>query len=75
MAAMLERSVLAEALYAQATLHSIGDAVISADVAGNVTYLNPVSPSAAGSAQDHRQSRGGYEPSARIQEPRADESR
>lgn len=39
---MLERLANAEAVSAQATLHSIGDAVISTDVAGNVTYLNPV---------------------------------
>lgn len=42
---MLERSAYAEALFlererAQLTLNSIGDAVISSDVAGNVTYLN-----------------------------------
>jgi diguanylate cyclase (GGDEF)-like protein/PAS domain S-box-containing protein len=42
---MLERAAIAEALFnekerAQVTLNSIGDAVISTDVAGNVTYLN-----------------------------------
>jgi diguanylate cyclase (GGDEF)-like protein/PAS domain S-box-containing protein len=42
---MLRRSVAAEALFiekerAQVTLNSIGDAVISTDLAGNVTYLN-----------------------------------
>jgi len=42
---MLERSAYAEALFlererAQLTLNSIGDAVISSDVAGNITYLN-----------------------------------
>jgi len=39
---MLECSADAEAQHAQATLHSIGDAVITTDVAGYVTYLNPV---------------------------------
>jgi len=44
---MLERTANAEALFvekerAQVTLNSIGDAVISTDVAGNVTYLNQV---------------------------------
>jgi diguanylate cyclase (GGDEF)-like protein/PAS domain S-box-containing protein len=42
---MLERSAYAEALFlekerAQLTLNSIGDAVITSDVAGNITYLN-----------------------------------
>jgi diguanylate cyclase (GGDEF)-like protein/PAS domain S-box-containing protein len=44
---MLARSAYAEALFlererAQVTLNSIGDAVISTDVAGHVTYLNAV---------------------------------
>ena len=44
---MLERSAHAEALFvqserAQVTLNSIGDAVISTDLAGNITYLNLV---------------------------------
>jgi diguanylate cyclase (GGDEF)-like protein/PAS domain S-box-containing protein len=44
---MLERTANAEALFvekerAQVTLNSIGDAVISTDIAGNVTYLNQV---------------------------------
>jgi diguanylate cyclase (GGDEF)-like protein/PAS domain S-box-containing protein len=44
---MLERSAYAEALFlererAQVTLNSIGDAVVSTDVAGNITYLNAV---------------------------------
>jgi diguanylate cyclase (GGDEF)-like protein/PAS domain S-box-containing protein len=44
---MLERAANAEALFiekerAQVTLNSIGDAVISTDVAGSVTYLNHV---------------------------------
>jgi diguanylate cyclase (GGDEF)-like protein/PAS domain S-box-containing protein len=50
---MLERSTYAEALYlererAQVTLNSIGDAVISTDLAGNVTYLNAVAESMTG---------------------------
>jgi len=50
---MLERSAYAEALFlqrerAQVTLNSIGDAVISTDVAGNVTYLNVVAESMTG---------------------------
>jgi diguanylate cyclase (GGDEF)-like protein/PAS domain S-box-containing protein len=44
---MLERCAYAEALFlekerAQVTLNSIGDAVISTDISGNVTYLNVV---------------------------------
>jgi diguanylate cyclase (GGDEF)-like protein/PAS domain S-box-containing protein len=50
---MLERSANAEALFvekerAQVTLNSIGDAVISTDVAGNVTYLNQVAEAMTG---------------------------
>ena len=50
---MLERSAYAEALYlererAQVTLNSIGDAVISTDVAGKVAYLNTVAESMTG---------------------------
>lgn len=50
---MLERSAYAETLFlekeqAQVTLNSIGDAVISIDVAGNITYLNPVAESMTG---------------------------
>lgn len=50
---MLERSVHMEALLleserAQVTLDSIGDAVISIDVAGNITFLNPVAESMTG---------------------------
>jgi diguanylate cyclase (GGDEF)-like protein/PAS domain S-box-containing protein len=53
LASMLERSAHAEALFlererAQVTLASIGDAVISTDVAGNITYLNPVAESMTG---------------------------
>ena len=50
---VLERSAYAEALLlererAQVTLDSIGDAVISIDVAGNITYLNPIAASMTG---------------------------
>ena len=50
---MLERSAYAEALFlererAQVTLNSIGDAVISTDIAGNITYLNAVAESMTG---------------------------
>src|SRR5579862_3342600 len=50
---MLERSAYAESLFlekerAQVTLNSIGDAVISTDLAGRVTYLNPVAESMTG---------------------------
>ena len=44
---MIDRAAVAEALFvekerAQVTLNSIGDAVMSSDLAGNVTYLNTV---------------------------------
>jgi diguanylate cyclase (GGDEF)-like protein/PAS domain S-box-containing protein len=50
---MLERAAFAEALFiekerAQVTLNSIGDAVISTDAAGNVTYLNHVAEAMTG---------------------------
>jgi diguanylate cyclase (GGDEF)-like protein/PAS domain S-box-containing protein len=50
---MLERTANAESLFiekerAQVTLNSIGDAVISTDVAGNVTYLNLVAEAMTG---------------------------
>jgi diguanylate cyclase (GGDEF)-like protein/PAS domain S-box-containing protein len=50
---MLERSAHAEALFlenerAHVTLSSIGDAVISTDIAGNITYLNPIAESMTG---------------------------
>ena len=50
---MLERAVIAEALFeekerAQVTLNSIGDAVMSSDVRGNVTYLNLAAESLTG---------------------------
>jgi diguanylate cyclase (GGDEF)-like protein/PAS domain S-box-containing protein len=50
---MLERSAHAEALFvqgerAEVTLDSIGDALISTDVAGHITYLNLVAESMTG---------------------------
>ncbi|MGK2912931.1 MAG: PAS domain-containing protein, partial [Porticoccaceae bacterium] len=47
------RSVIEEALFiekerALVTLNSIGDAVLSTDIAGNVTYLNPVAATMTG---------------------------
>jgi diguanylate cyclase (GGDEF)-like protein/PAS domain S-box-containing protein len=50
---MLARSAYAETLFvenerAQVTLNSIGDAVISTDVAGHVTYLNAVAEGMTG---------------------------
>jgi diguanylate cyclase (GGDEF)-like protein/PAS domain S-box-containing protein len=50
---MLERAANAEAQFvekerAQVTLNSIGDAVISTDIAGNVTYLNQVAEAMTG---------------------------
>jgi PAS domain S-box-containing protein len=62
LASMLERSANAEALFlererAQITLASIGDAVISTDVAGNITYLNPVAESMTGSSRQEASGR------------------
>jgi diguanylate cyclase (GGDEF)-like protein/PAS domain S-box-containing protein len=59
---MLERSAYAEALYrererAQVTLNSIGDAVISTDLVGNVTYLNSVAESMTGWSQQEASGR------------------
>jgi diguanylate cyclase (GGDEF)-like protein/PAS domain S-box-containing protein len=50
---MLERASNAEALFrekerAQVTLNSIGDAVVCTDVAGKVTFLNPIAEAMAG---------------------------
>jgi diguanylate cyclase (GGDEF)-like protein/PAS domain S-box-containing protein len=50
---MLERTANAETLFiekerAEVTLNSIGDGVISTDVAGNVTYLNQVAEAMTG---------------------------
>jgi diguanylate cyclase (GGDEF)-like protein/PAS domain S-box-containing protein len=50
---MIDRAVIAEALFAekeraQVTLNSIADAVISSDIAGNVTYLNTIAEEMTG---------------------------
>ena len=50
---MLERASNAEALFrekerAQVTLNSIGDAVVCTDIAGNVTFLNPIAEAMTG---------------------------
>ena len=50
---MIDRAAIAEALFeekerAQVTLNSIGDAVMSSDIAGNVTYLNAVAEAMTG---------------------------
>ncbi len=60
---MLERSARAEALFlererAQITLNSIGDAVISTDLAGTVTYLNTVAESMTGWSRQEACGRG-----------------
>jgi diguanylate cyclase (GGDEF)-like protein/PAS domain S-box-containing protein len=53
---MIERAANTEALFeekerAQVTLNSIGDAVMSTDIAGNVTYLNVVAEGLTGWSQ------------------------
>jgi diguanylate cyclase (GGDEF)-like protein/PAS domain S-box-containing protein len=53
---MIERAANSEALFeekerAQVTLNSIGDAVMSADISGQVTYLNTVAESLTGWSQ------------------------
>ncbi|MDP9010553.1 MAG: EAL domain-containing protein [Pseudomonadota bacterium] len=55
-ASMIERAANTEALFedkerAQITLNSIGDAVVSTDVSGRVTYLNMVAESLTGWTQ------------------------
>jgi diguanylate cyclase (GGDEF)-like protein/PAS domain S-box-containing protein len=52
---MIERAVYARALFeekerAQVTLNSIGDAVVSTDMSGKVTYLNAVAEDLTGSS-------------------------
>src|SRR5580693_4121532 len=56
LAGMIDRAANAEALFdekerAQVTLNSIGDAVISTDVSGHVTYLNIVAENLTGWSQ------------------------
>jgi diguanylate cyclase (GGDEF)-like protein/PAS domain S-box-containing protein len=53
---MIERAVYSEALFeekerAQVTLNSIGDAVVSTDVSGQVTYLNAIAEDLTGWSQ------------------------
>jgi diguanylate cyclase (GGDEF)-like protein/PAS domain S-box-containing protein len=52
-ASMIDRAAIAEALFeekerAEVTLNSIGDAVMSCDIAGRVTYLNAVAETLTG---------------------------
>lgn len=47
-----ERALIEEKERAQVTLHSIGDAVITADAAGLVQYLNPVAEMLTGWSMD-----------------------
>ena len=54
---MIERAANSEALFeekerAQVTLNSIGDAVVSTDVSGHITYLNAVAEGLTGWAND-----------------------
>jgi diguanylate cyclase (GGDEF)-like protein/PAS domain S-box-containing protein len=54
---MIERAANVEALFeekerAQVTLNSIGDAVVSTDVSGHVTYLNAIAEGLTGWAND-----------------------
>ena len=44
----MERALFQEKERAEVTLHSIGDAVIATDTAGNVDYLNPVAEQLTG---------------------------
>ncbi|MES2365195.1 MAG: EAL domain-containing protein [Pseudomonadota bacterium] len=44
----IERALFQEKERAEVTLHSIGDAVISTDLAGNVDYINPVAEQLTG---------------------------
>jgi len=54
---MIERASNVEALFreqerAKVTLNSIGDAVVSTDIAGNVTFLNPIAQAMSGWSSD-----------------------
>jgi diguanylate cyclase (GGDEF)-like protein/PAS domain S-box-containing protein len=57
LASMIERAAYSEALFeekerAQVTLNSIGDAVVSTDVEGRVTYLNAIAEDLTGWSQN-----------------------
>ena len=74
---IIERKAADEAQFleqqrAEATLNSIGDAVLSTDVPGNVTYLNRVAERMTGWPR-----RGGIGPAARggVPDPRRDDPR
>ncbi len=45
---LIEEALAQEKEQAEITLHSVGDAVIAADAAGNVSYLNPVAEQLTG---------------------------
>ncbi|MEM8505323.1 MAG: EAL domain-containing protein [Cyanobacteria bacterium P01_D01_bin.1] len=51
----LEKRLYAEKELAQVTLHSIGDAVITTDAKGDITYLNPVAEELTGWTQAETQ--------------------
>ncbi|MBD1877100.1 EAL domain-containing protein [Nodosilinea sp. FACHB-131] len=53
----MEEALFHEKELAQVTLHSIGDAVITTDVAGRVEYCNPVAQSLTGWSQAEAQGR------------------
>jgi diguanylate cyclase (GGDEF)-like protein/PAS domain S-box-containing protein len=52
----MEEALFAEKERAQVTLNSIGDAVVSTDISGNVTFLNPVAEKMTG--WSHREAAG-----------------
>ena len=59
---MIERKATEEAFFvekerAQVTLNSIGDAVLSTDIAGNVTYLNLVAERMTGWSREEASGR------------------
>ena len=59
---MIERAAISEALFdqkerAQATLNSIGDAVMSTDASGNVTYLNAIAEGLTGWSEEQAKGR------------------
>ena len=59
---MIDRKAAEEALFlererAQVTLDSIGDAVLSTDIAGNLTYLNSVAEKMTGWSREEARGR------------------